>query len=189
MQHDRQTFTLHDGERVTITEHTAGLLALDAEWRPSSGKPPVHLHPAQDERFAIHAGELSVHMDGVTHVLRAGDSLEVPRGTAHKMWCSGEAPVRGTWEVRPALRTAEFFAAVHESRAFRRKRGDGSITLLGSAVILREFAAEFRLPAPAAITRPAFALLAGLARLRGYPESFSSRSKRGRSTPARTASS
>ena len=169
MPPQRPTYTLHDGERVTVAEHTPELLAVDAEWAPTSMKPPVHLHPAQDERFEVHAGELSVHMDGETHVVRAGESLEVPRGTPHKMWNAGTEPVRGSWQVRPALRTADFFADVHASRAFRRKPKDGSITLLGSGPILHEYGDVFRLPAPAALTRPLFALLARLAHLRGYP--------------------
>ena len=165
----RPTYTLHDGERVTIAEHTPELLAVDAEWAPCAAKPPVHLHPHQDERFEIHAGELSVEMDGRTHVVRAGESLEVPRGTVHKMWNSGGETVRGSWQVRPALRTADFFADVHASRAYRREAGDGSITLLGGGAILSEYGDVFRVPGPALVTRPVFALLALVARLRGYP--------------------
>ena len=162
------THTLHDGERVTIVEHSDELLAVEAEWAPSSMKPPVHLHPGQDERFEIRAGELSVHMDGTTHVVRAGESLEVPRGTVHKMWNAGDVPVEGRWEVRPALRTAEFFADVHASRAYRRNR-HGALTLLGGGPILREYDDVFRLPVPSAIALPVSGLLAALARLRGYP--------------------
>jgi mannose-6-phosphate isomerase-like protein (cupin superfamily) len=162
------TYTLHDGERVTIVEHTPDLLAVDAEWAPTSMKPPVHLHPDQDERFEIRAGELSVQIDGETHVIRAGESLEVPRGTVHKMWNAGAVPVEGRWEVRPALRTAEFFADVHESRSYRRN-GHGALTLLGSGPILREYTDVFRLPLPQAIARPVAGLLTALARLRGYP--------------------
>jgi mannose-6-phosphate isomerase-like protein (cupin superfamily) len=171
---EMSTYVLHDGERVTIVEHAPELLAVDAEWAPTSMKPPVHLHPEQDERFEIRSGELSVHMDGATHVVRAGESLEVPRGTVHKMWNAGTVPVEGRWEVRPALRTAEFFADVHESRAYRRNR-HGALTLLGSGPILREYDDVFRLPLPRAIARPVAALLAGLARLRGYPRNAESR--------------
>jgi hypothetical protein len=117
----------------------------------------------------VSEGELSVEIEGELHVVRAGESLDVPRGAVHKMWNGGEAPCRAVWSVTPALRTEEFFAAVEESRAHARAARGGTITLLGSGPVLREFAGEFRLPLPAAIARPLLAALAALARLRGYP--------------------
>ena len=117
-----ETLVLHDGETVTIRTAAADsdgeLLEMDAEWTPvAAHKPPVHLHPLQDERFEIREGELSVKLDGSVHVLRAGDSIEIPRGAVHSMWSSGDGPTRASWQVRPALRTEDFFAAVHEMRA------------------------------------------------------------------------
>lgn len=166
-------FTLHDGETVTVQVAAADsggeLLEVDAEWAPIPTKPPVHLHPRQDERFEIREGELSIHMDGETHVVRAGESIDVPRGTVHKMWNSGDVPTRASWQVRPALRTEDFFEAVHELRAAGHHGKGGMLTPLGAAVILRRFPDEFRMDMPAALQAPAFGLLAALARLRGYP--------------------
>ena len=166
-------FTLHDGETVTVRVAAADsggeLLEVDAEWAPVPTKPPVHLHPSQDERFEVREGELSIHMGGVRHVLRAGESLDVPRGTPHKMWNSGDVPTRASWQVRPALRTEDFFQTVHELRASGRHGKGGMLTPLGAAVVLREFSEEFRMALPGAVQGPAFGLLAGLARLRGYP--------------------
>ena len=59
----------------------------------------------------------------------AGDVFEVPRGVVHQM--AAEGPARVRWEVRPALRTAEFFSRLYS--------GDVD------AGFLEEFAAEFRL--------------------------------------------
>ena len=76
---------------------------------------------------------------------------------------------RARWQVRPALRTEELFAAIDASRAYRRNSKSGSMTLIGAGPVLREFSDEFRLTAPRAVTRPLLAALAVLARARGYP--------------------
>jgi mannose-6-phosphate isomerase-like protein (cupin superfamily) len=155
--------------RQSAADTEGALLEVDAEWAAVSHEPPVHVHPAQDERFEISEGELSVHMDGETHVLRAGDSLEVPRGTVHKMWNSGEVTTRASWQVRPALRTEDFFASVHRLRESGRHGDGGMLTPLGAGVVMRAYPDEFRLPLPAPVHRAATGLLAALARLRGYP--------------------
>ena len=55
-------------------------------------------------------------------MLRAGETLEVPRRAVHRMWNAGDVPARARWEVRPALRTEEMFAAIDRSRAHRSDR-------------------------------------------------------------------
>jgi mannose-6-phosphate isomerase-like protein (cupin superfamily) len=166
-------FTLHDGEQVTVripgAETNGELLEVEAEWAPVRLDPPVHLHPKQAERFIIREGELTVEIDGVTHRAGPGETIEVPRGAVHKMWNSGTETTRAAWQVRPALRTEDFFAAVHSVRASGRHGKNGMLTPLGAGMVLREYRDEFRMPVPAALQRPALALLAGLARLRGYP--------------------
>ena len=44
----------------------------------------------------------------------AGDVFEVPADTVHQM--AGDGPARVRWEVRPALRTAEFFERLYAQR-------------------------------------------------------------------------
>ena len=166
---DSPTYVLHEGERVTVRERSEGLLALEAEWAPQESRPPVHLHPHQDERFGVLEGELTVQLGRKTRVLRAGETVEVPRRTAHRMWNAGERPARARWEVRPALRTEEMFAAIDRSRAHRSQPTTGGMTVLGAAPVLHAFNDEFRLTAPAIVMRPVMALLAFVARSRGYP--------------------
>jgi mannose-6-phosphate isomerase-like protein (cupin superfamily) len=163
------TYALHDGERVTVRERTDALLALDAEWDPEESRPPSHLHPNQDERFEVLEGELTAEVGGQTRVLQAGETVEVPRRTPHRMWNAGGAPVRARWEVRPALRTEEMFAAIDRSRAFRCSPKGGGMTPAGAAPVLREFSDEFRLTVPGVVAAPLLAGLSVVARLRGYP--------------------
>ena len=64
--------------------------------------------------------------------LSTGDSFDVPANTPHQMAADGPARVR--WEVRPSLRTAEFFERLY---------GGGA-----DEHFLEEFSEEFRLASP-----------------------------------------
>jgi hypothetical protein len=109
-----------------------------------------------------------VQLAGRTTVLRSGDSFDMPRGTPHKMWNSGGSVTRATWQVRPALRTEQFFTAVHEMRAAGATGKGGMITMPAAGMIFNAFPDEFRLVMPELARRPAIALLAAIGRLRGY---------------------
>jgi mannose-6-phosphate isomerase-like protein (cupin superfamily) len=162
------TYTLHDGEKITVSTSTPELLSLDAEWAPLDIKPFEHMHPNQDERFRVHEGELTIALGGREHVLGPGDSLEVPRGTPHAMWNSTDVPTRATWEISPALRTESFFRSVHELRAAGHAGKHGMITPLAAGTVLRAFRDELRLPVPRPLEGAAVRLLGALGRLRGY---------------------
>ena len=166
-----RSFTLHDGEQVTIKSSAPELLDVSAEWTPAGPdfKPPVHFHPMQDEHFVVHEGELTVKLGGETSVLRCGDSVDVPRGTPHSFWNSGNCVTRASWRVRPALRTEQFFAAVHEMRAAGAAGKGGMITMPAAGMIFKAFPDEFRLVMPELARRPVVALLAAIGRVRGYP--------------------
>jgi len=190
MTEDR-TYQLHDGERVRVTvgpESNGGeLLEVEAEWDPIEVKPFVHLHPEQDERFEVTAGELSVEVDGVTRVAGPGEAIDVPRGAVHRMWNSGETKTRARWQVRPALDSEGFFRYVDELRASGRSGPGGMPTPLGGALVMSAFAREVRVPVPLGLDRPMFAALAPLARLRGYPRhSRSEADDRTHAEPLRT---
>ena len=166
-----RVLTLHDGEQLTIRSCTPELLDIAAEWKPAGRghKPPYHFHPLQDEHFEIYEGELTVRLSGERKVLRTGDSLDVPRGTPHAMWNSGGSTTRATWQVRPSLRTEQFFAAVHQMRAAGAAGKGGMVTLPAAAMIFQAFPDEFRLVMPEPARRPIIALLAAIGHLRGYP--------------------
>lgn len=166
---------LHDGEVVTVRTSAADsdgeLLEMEAEWSPlEAHKPPVHFHPYQDEHFEIYEGELTVKLGGETRVLRAGDSLDVPRGTTHSMWPSGGEVTRASWQLRPALRSEDFFAAVAQMRAAGKvSKHGGMIDLPAAGLVFQAFPDEFRLAMPAPLRRPVIGLLALVAKIRRYP--------------------
>ena len=111
------------------------LLVMEATYTGEAGMPPEHLHPKQAERFEVLEGTMRAIVDGEERVYGVGESFEVPAGTPHQM--AAEGPTRMRWEVRPALRTAEFFERLYgEGPDSASEMGDGFLT---------EFEDEFRL--------------------------------------------
>jgi mannose-6-phosphate isomerase-like protein (cupin superfamily) len=119
----------------TADETDGELLEMEATYSGEAGMPPEHLHPKQAEHFEILEGSMRAIVDGEERVYEKGESFDVPDGTPHQM--AAEGPTRMRWEVRPALRTAEFFERLYGS-------GPGSAQEMGEG-FFTEFADEFRL--------------------------------------------
>lgn len=105
------TISLTPHEHLTISTSSDDVLVMEAIWTSAGHMPPPHFHPAQEERFEVLEGSLRTIVDGVQRMLHAGESLDVPRGSVHQM----TAVVHGTraiWEVRPSLRTEDFFRSM-----------------------------------------------------------------------------
>ena len=121
----------------TGAETDGELLEMEATYSGDGGMPPMHLHPSQAERFEVLEGSMRTIIGGEERTYEAGESFEVPAGTPHQM--GTDKPTRMRWEVRPALRTAEFFERLYGS-------GPGSAQELGER-FFAEYADEFRLTA------------------------------------------
>ena len=119
----------------TAAETGGELLEMEATWGGSGQLPPDHLHPRQDERFEVLEGTIRAIVDGHERLYGQGETFEVPAGTPHQM--TGETPARARWEVRPALRTAEFFERLYDD-------GPDGARAMGDD-FLAEFSDEFRL--------------------------------------------
>jgi mannose-6-phosphate isomerase-like protein (cupin superfamily) len=148
------------------------LVEVTAEWMPGAHRPPPHFHPKQDEHFEVTDGELAARVGGETRVLRAGDTLDVPRGVVHAMWNAGSVPARATWQVRPALRTEEFWDGMTKLRAAGHRSKAGFVDLPGAALLFGEFKDEIRLKMSPVVTGALMPLLAAWARARGYPRAL-----------------
>ncbi len=124
--------------RLIKTAHeTAGeLLEMEAHYTGEGGMPPEHYHPSQDEHFEVLEGSVRTVIDGQARRYEAGDKFQVPAGTVHSM--GGDGPARVHWEVRPALRTAEFFERLYAAIA---AGGEDA------PEVLREFSDEVRFTA------------------------------------------
>ncbi|HLT47479.1 MAG TPA: cupin domain-containing protein [Rubricoccaceae bacterium] len=161
------------GERVVFLqtgEQTGGAL-LQAELfvRPGGFVAAEHVHPLQEERFAVRAGTLMLRVAGRERRLVAGEAATIPPGTPHVWWNDGAEELHVLVELRPAGRfdrfLETFFALAHAGKTDRR----GLPNLLQMAVSLRTYG-DTIYPAspPRAVQRVLVALLAPVGRLLGY---------------------
>jgi quercetin dioxygenase-like cupin family protein len=113
MAHAGQEIEGSNGVRLRLVRTDADVLEMEATYPGDGSLPPEHFHPRQDERFEVLDGTLRAIVDGTEQRYGPGETFEVPAGTPHQM--AAEAPARFRWEVRPALRTAEFFERLYGS--------------------------------------------------------------------------
>ncbi|WP_082070143.1 cupin domain-containing protein [Bradyrhizobium sp. LTSP885] len=163
-----QSLKLTPHESVTVREHSPGQLVVEAVYTPGGRPPPAHLHPGQDERFEIMAGQFRVDVDGEVRELGPGAIFVIPRGTPHKMWSVGDEPVRAIWTTTPAGRTHEWFTALDRLQREGRVNRDGMPPLLVMGIYLTAYRDVFRLAGPQWLLHPVLAILAMIGRLRGY---------------------
>ena len=115
MAHAGQVIEGHGGFELRLVrtgaETDGELLEMEATYGGAAGMPPEHLHPNQVERFEVLEGAMRTIIDGVERRYKPGEPFEVPADTPHQMAADG--PTRMRWEIRPALRTAEFFERLY----------------------------------------------------------------------------
>ena len=131
MAYEGQELVGHNGFRLKLVRITDDVLEMEASYSGEGGLPPEHFHPHQDEHFEVVEGAVTAVVDGEERRYVAGDAFDIVARTRHRM--AGDGPALVRWEVRPALRTAEFF-----ERAYSDNPGED---------FLETFADEFRLTA------------------------------------------
>ena len=111
----RPFFNAATGEWIQYTatpEDTNGEL-VRFNWRAVPGAVVTeHLHPLQEERFSISAGEARFTLNGEEHRARAGDTIVVPAGVPHVVGNTGSIEVEAIVERRPGLRAKEWHEAL-----------------------------------------------------------------------------
>jgi len=106
----RNPFT---GQTIEFLSEDEGLLVMESSYRAGGAPAPPHLHPSQEERFTVLSGAVETVIDGEPRTLREGDELVISAGTPHVFGGHATEPGTVRWEVRPALRTREFFERLH----------------------------------------------------------------------------
>ncbi len=61
---------------------------------PVGGSTQEHYHPRSEEIYYITHGTGRIRVQGQTSEVRAGDAIAIPPGRRHKLWNTGEAPLR-----------------------------------------------------------------------------------------------
>jgi quercetin dioxygenase-like cupin family protein len=111
----RPFFNPATGEWITYTaiaEDNHGQL-VRFTWRSvPGGVITEHIHPRQEERFTILAGEAHFTLNGRERIAKAGETVVVPAGVPHSEGNPGPDEIEGIVELRPALRTKEWHEAL-----------------------------------------------------------------------------
>jgi quercetin dioxygenase-like cupin family protein len=111
----RPFFNAATGEWIEFTataEDTDGQL-VRFNWRSvPGGVIAEHVHPHQEERFIITAGEAHFTLDGEERVARAGETIVVPAGVRHSEGNLGPTDIQAVVELRPALRSKQWHEAL-----------------------------------------------------------------------------
>jgi quercetin dioxygenase-like cupin family protein len=160
------------GERIVIRQsagETGGrLLVFDLFLPPGGHVPAGHVHPIQEERFTVMAGQMRFRLGRRTILAPMGQTIIIPPGSAHWFGNDGAVVSQARVEVRPALRTEEFLRANEAMARTGRLFGTRLPRLSDLALVLLEFRREVAVPTAAGplvrmLLRPA----AWLARVRG----------------------
>jgi quercetin dioxygenase-like cupin family protein len=155
------------GQTLTFLELSPELLVMETTYQAGGPEAPEHYHPDQSEHFVALEGAVRVVVNGQERRLEPGKDLTLPPGTRHRFGALADQSCRARWEVRPALRTAEFlgttFGLAHDGHVTRA----GVPPLLRAVQIAREFDREFRLTKPPRLVqRLLLAPLGAIARIR-----------------------
>lgn len=78
---------------------------------PGLGVPP-HCHTREDEVVFVLEGELQFQLGGQTMTVKAGDTVNLARGTTHGFMNMSAKPARTIWVVSPGAAFEAFFDEV-----------------------------------------------------------------------------
>jgi uncharacterized protein YndB with AHSA1/START domain/quercetin dioxygenase-like cupin family protein len=138
--------TVHDipalGLRVEVRHRDAELFEFDVVGRARGFLTAPHVHEVQTERHEVIEGEMRLVLDGREHVLRAGETMEVPPGTPHRQLPAGDGPNRVRVQLRPAGDAEGFLARLAELSASGGFNRWGYPRPVAAAGIVRDFGHE-----------------------------------------------
>lgn len=163
-------FNKQEIQFLQTAKDTGGkLLEMQSTYQAHSTEPTPHYHPFQEEDFTVISGELSVRMDHGLHVLKAGESLHIPKNKIHSMWNQSEGVTVVNWKVQPAMNTEYFLEMATGLASDGKINKNGIPNLLQVALMANKFSAVFRLARPPyAVQKIVFLLLTPFAYIFGY---------------------
>lgn len=131
--------------------------------------PERHVHPEQEERLGVIAGEYAIERDGTEHTLTPGDELVVPPGTPHAQLNPTDDPIRVVHEHRPTMESPAVYETFYALAQTGRTDDDGMPGRLQTAVVVDEFPDHtYRTSPPVPVQKLLFGALAAVGRLAGY---------------------
>ena len=95
---EARPFTTLDGSEI---REVAGRVSLPAQNQslaeatvPVGGATQAHFHRTSEELYLFTEGEGRIRVAGEEREVRAGDTVVLPPGDEHKLWNTGDVPLR-----------------------------------------------------------------------------------------------
>ena len=159
--------------RSTSADTNGEAVIVETYIEPNGAVAAAHVHPSQEERFEVLAGELEFRVGKKKLTARPGDRVTVPAGTPHRFRNTGDETVHFVCEVRPALGFEQLIETMFTLAGDGKVNRRGMPNPLRLAVIARHHFDDVRLPFPPAwLQRLGLALGSPLGRLVGYRETY-----------------
>jgi len=170
------------GEQLTWREVAAdsggGLVRAEMVLPPGGFVAAEHIHPNQEERYEILAGQLNVRLDGREQTLGPGDRVVVPAGRPHVWRNAGQEEVRFRCDVTPALCFETLIETLFGLASDGKTDQKGIPHLLQLAVLMRAYREELQLARQSpAVQSILFRPLAVVGRMVGYRSAYPRYSK------------
>ena len=161
------------GERILFRKtsyETNGEFVLIETWvRPGGNVATAHVHPTQEERFAVLSGTVGFRRGRERFLAGPGERLTVPSGTAHKFWNAGEDEAHFLCEVRPAQQFEHLIETMFSLALDGKTNKKGMPNPLRLAVIAKHHIDDVQLPiVPRWMQKTALAMGAPIGRVFGY---------------------
>jgi quercetin dioxygenase-like cupin family protein len=159
--------------RQTAADTGGELVEVECIVSPGGAVAGAHVHPEQEERFEVLAGQVGFKAGRSTVIATPGETVVVPAGTVHRFWNAGTMDARFVCQVRPALEfealIETMFGLARDGKTNRR----GLPNPLRMAVIARAHRADVRAPyVPVALQRAGLAVGSALGRAVGYTATY-----------------
>ena len=159
----RTTSADTDGERVVVETFV----------EPNGAVAAAHVHPAQEERFEVLAGEVEFRLGKRKLVAGPGDRVLVPAGTPHRFRNVGDETAHFVCEVTPALEFEQLIETMFSLAEDGKVNRKGMPNPLRLAVIANHHIDDVQLPiVPRWMQKSALALGAPVGRLLGYRHDY-----------------
>jgi quercetin dioxygenase-like cupin family protein/uncharacterized protein YndB with AHSA1/START domain len=128
---------------LQTTEDTGGeLLEYDVIGHPQGFVAQRHVHPSQEERQEVIAGEAGLSMHGRKVIYGPGEVVTIPPGTPHRHFPGGPGESQVRFTLRPALQTEALLERLAELGESGQIAYRGFLKPLAAAQVMRDFAAE-----------------------------------------------
>ncbi len=170
----QQFYSKAEGFKQTVLRQENGLVYCSVEIEPFADGPPKHIHTTFDEVFEVHEGELSVWVDGKVHKLKAGDTLLIPKGVAHKPYNETATTIRtkrdAIFPEKFAYHLPQVYGLMDSDPSF----GKSAATMFQMGLFSTEgFDSYLAEGPPVAVQKTMGFLLTPISRLMGYRSFYS----------------